>query len=204
MKISKLLHQEHEVIIKLFDQYFKTAQSNGKWDELIQLCENTYDKNHHEKEERYLFAVIKDDPRLKLGGPYCTFYFDYHMAAPPLQKAQELIYKITELKLQPQWSPLMEEVAKTKIPLLIPGEDHEAARMLVRAVNYILKDKPEISAKIPELFKFYRELTESHIEREEQCFLKMCENLIPSSKQERLFSEMKNNYKSITSDLEKI
>jgi hypothetical protein len=51
----------------------------------------------HRKEEYLLFHRLFKNPRLREGGPMCSYFFDQHLSENPFQKIQEKIERLIEI-----------------------------------------------------------------------------------------------------------
>ncbi|MBK9294767.1 MAG: hypothetical protein IPM57_10065 [Oligoflexia bacterium] len=194
--ILTFFRDEHLALMSLFNKEFLSAKRNYKWQPLLLLCKSLFEENHHEKEEKFIFEAIKNDSRIKAGGPHCTHYFDFYMTNPSLLHATEITTKLTGIKIEPDWSPQMKDILEKNLPLAIPGEDHEAGRIILRGIEHLLttNGSSETHSKIESLFNAYIEIQKIHFDREENCFFKMCMNLIPPEKWDLLYSEMCSHY----------
>ncbi len=193
--------REHDTLIALFEQELKKSKESHDWCPLHLLCENLFELNHHAKEEKYIFEVVKENSKIRSGGPLCTYYFDSHMTNPTLRRAMEATNQATGLVLEPAWSAQMKDIREQNLPLVIPGEDHEAGRIILRGIKKLL---PTVTCgysledqKIDTLFGIYIEIQKAHFDREENCFFKMCMDLIPMEKWNQIHTEMCLNYTEI-------
>lgn len=193
---------EHFHLRKLFNRSYALAREKGLWKEFIDLCEELFEKNHHAKEEKYIFNTVKDIPQLRGGGPLCTYFFDFHMSQPALKQAVNVAAQVTGFAFEPQWNENMIAYRKENLPLVIPGEDHEAGRLLLRAGRFLLKyqpDRADLGEKMIRIFDTYMRIQELHFDREEKCFLVMCTQLVPPARWDQLIEEMNSHYREICS-----
>lgn len=189
---------EHLAISTIFDREFDLALQNQDWNSLLAFSKDTVEGNHHEKEEGFIFEAIKNIPSIRSGGPLCTYFFDSHMTNPTLRRAIEITKVQSGISLEPLWSNHMQEIRERNLPLVIPGEDHEAGRIILRGVELLLNsNNPASFLKIKELFKVYLEIQKLHFDREENCFFKMCMHLIPPERWDQILLEMNRHYKTI-------
>lgn len=191
---------EHAILLNRFEKHFMLAKHSHNWTLLHSICKSQIEENHHAKEEQFIFDAVKENDKIKSGGPLCTYYFDFHMANPSLHRAIETTKKITGLTFEPEWSPQMKEIRDLNLPLAIPGEDHEAGRIILRCIDNLLSrvTSDQTQEQIEILFKNYIEIQKEHFDREENCFFKMCTNLILPEKWEQIYLEMCSQYPKIS------
>ena len=192
---------EHSVLLSRFEKHFILAKSSYNWKSLYSICKSQFEENHHAKEEEFIFDAVKNNRKVKSGGPLCTYFFDFHMTNPSLRRALETTKDLTDLNLEPEWSPQMKGIRDLNLPLAIPGEDHEAGRIVLRGIENLLLRGPsdQVHAKIESLFKTYIDIQKAHFDREENCFFIMCKQLILPEQWEQIYVNMCSQY-SIISD----
>ncbi len=198
--LINLFKNEHAVLLIHFEKQFSLAQNSHNWTLLHTICKSEIEENHHAKEEQFIFDAVKDSDRIKSGGPLCTYFFDFHMTNPTLRRAIETTRKITGLTFEPEWSLQMKGIRDLNLPLVIPGEDHEAGRIILRGIENLLSREisDQTHAKIENLFKTYIEIQKEHFDREENCFFIMCKQLISSEKWEQIYVKMCSHYPIIS------
>lgn len=159
MDVEQIIFSEHIAVVKAFDFYIPRCQDLSSWQLFVNFCTEYLEKNHHEKEEKLIFSAVRLDPRIRMGGPLCTLYFDQYLQAPAIARSQKVIKDIlTELKIalpdqndfiKPQWGDDFSSDLLNNSPLLIPAGDHVAGRMLLRFVQFLLSlENPSIDGKI--------------------------------------------------------
>ncbi|MEZ4872659.1 MAG: hypothetical protein R2827_10585 [Bdellovibrionales bacterium] len=191
---------EHDVLISCFEKHFSIAKSSYNWKSLYSICKSQFEENHHAKEEQFIFDAVRNNSKIKSGGPLCTYFFDFHMTNPSLRRAMESTKKLTDLNLEPEWSLQMKEIRNLNLPLVIPGEDHEAGRIILRGIENLFSRGPsdQIHANIEILFKTYIDIQKEHFDREENCFFIMCKQLISPEKWEQIYVKMCSQYPIIS------
>jgi hemerythrin-like domain-containing protein len=191
---------EHSVLLSRFEKHFSLAKSSYNWKSLYSICKSQFEENHHAKEEQFIFDAVRNNSKIKSGGPLCTYFFDFHMTNPSLRRALETTKELTDLNLEPEWSPQMKEIRDLNIPLVIPGEDHEAGRIILRGIENLLsrENSAQTQTKIEGLFKTYIEIQKEHFDREENCFFIMCKQLILPEKWEQIYVKMCSQYPVIS------
>ncbi len=197
MDLSQLLASEHKAMIAKFDHLFANCHSDrSNWLELIDYCDQSIECNHHRKEEDLLFSAVRDNPKIRSGGPMCSMFFDSHMLFSTLRIAQKISKDILGYEVLPEWSSGLKKDQDANSPLCIPGEDHESGRMLIRVAKLILQNKFETNyqAHLTTLFKSYREIQTNHFIREENCFFKMCRNLISNEEWDQISAKMLTDF----------
>jgi hemerythrin-like domain-containing protein len=184
-------------LLKRFDRLYQSCRNLEDWEALRALCADEFEANHHRKEEEFIFSAVRTDPRIRAGGPLCTLYFDHHMIYSALKLAQKTVKEVVGLELKPEWSQDLQEDQTSNSPLTIPGEDHEAGRILVRAAEHLLNQSGGSFNEVglQKIFSVYRDIQASHFQREENCFMKMCKNLVPPSRWTELAELMSTKYK---------
>ncbi len=197
--LLEFFKKEHAVLSAIFEREFKLAQISKNWSPLLSFCKLQFENNHHEKEEKFIFEAVKNNSKIKSGGPLCTYFFDGHMMNPSLRRAIEVVKNQTGMTQEPSWTSQMRDIRDKNLPLAIPGEDHEAGRIILRGVEPLLHLEPteHTHAKIETLFKTYIEIQKVHFDREENCFFRMCSDLIPPQKWNQIYFEMSNHYTEI-------
>lgn len=174
---------------------------NSAWLNLVNFCQQEIEENHHRKEETFLFSAVRGNPKITAGGPMCTMYFDSHMFFTTIKVAQALALKITAQEFLPTWTEDLEMDRVSNSPLTIPGEDHEASRILLRAAQKILETDLTLKEHLSlvELLKLYIEIQKQHFQREENCFFPMCKNLLPPQRWQQIGEEIESRYKTLAS-----
>lgn len=202
INLFESLKFEHRALLSLFEIKFHDAKRYGKWNTLIEFSQSHFEDNHHQKEELYIFEIIKNDPRIKAGGPLCTYYFDAQLAHPPLDTVIKLVKDLTGYSLSPEWSSLMKEIRDRNLPLLIPGEDHESGRILLRAAKLIhTENKSEsINLKLEKIFQLYWEIQQNHFQKEENCFFPMCLSILKAAQWADTYNLMVSQFNDIRLD----
>lgn len=221
MDIVHILSSEHKVFTTAFDTILPNCTDVISWQKLITFCHLYLEENHHEKEEKVIFSAVRMDPRIRMGGPLCTLYFDQYLQAPAIACAQRVVKEILiELKenietvdglevnelTKPIWAEEFAEDLSSNSPLLIPAGDHVAGRMLLQFAHILLKKSDKIivdqlNSFLKIIFFHYREIQMDHFVREENCFLKMCQSLVAADQWTHLAQQMLTQYPLITEDL---
>jgi hemerythrin-like domain-containing protein len=193
-----LLAKEHGYLLSMLEQLIARALNNvSSWKEVIIFCENYIENNHHQKEEEFIFNAIKNIPQLKGGGPQCTYYFGFQMSNPSIKQAITLVQKTTHQITEPQWTEKMLEFRKSNLPLVIPCEDHEAGRMLLRAAQNLEPNQSSYNDSIKLLISTYLEIQKIHFEKEERCLFKLCSSLLTQSQWNEIIKEMRIRFPDI-------
>ena len=192
---------EHAALIVLFERHFKLGKETKNWLPLVSVCKRLFEENHHRKEEQFIFEAIKKNSKLRSGGPLCTYFFDSHMNYPSLNRAFELTKKLTGVIFDALWTVQMKEIRELNLPLVIPGEDHESGRIILRAIEFLLFKNSSTQTidhvKIETLFAAYLEIQKGHFDREENCFFRMCIDLISTEEWHQIQFTMNNAFEKI-------
>lgn len=151
---------EHRQISAFMSQL--TPENNSL--QLLHLGERI--EELHRKEEYLLFHTLFKNPRLREGGPMCSYFFDQHLSESPIQKIQEKIERPIEIPNH------LKLIWQEKSPLCIPISEHLAIYNLVfhlqQQKNHVcLKDINKIAQMIS-----------SHFDKEENCLFHIVKNLL--------------------------
>jgi len=180
-KLRELIIQEHGVLNSLWMNLIHTQFANvellKEFKKLLEL--------HTANEENLLFAEMLKHKELNEGGPFCVLYYDDHMCHRPKDRFYNLFKQDV-----PQRESL-DLFAKNKSPLDIPIEDHSVLITLVDRL--ILQNYPKELES--ELISSLQNIMHKHHEKEETCFLKMCEAVLKDSSVEMIL----NNWSHFTS-----
>ncbi|WP_409479065.1 hypothetical protein [Pseudobdellovibrio sp. HCB154] len=123
---------------------------------------------HQYNEEKLIFTKLLKKERLKEGGPFCVLFFDEHVISPPAQ----LVKKYTTKDLT--YCEHQDVFKKDRSPLEIPLEEHVALENLLQS----LLAKPDENLIDHPALVLLETLFHRHHEKEEKCFLKICESLL--------------------------
>lgn len=123
---------------------------------------------HQYNEEKLIFPKLLKKERLKEGGPFCVLFFDEHVINPPAQ----LVKKYTAKDLT--YCEHQDVFKKDRSPLEIPLEEHVSLENLLEK----LLAKPDENLIDHPALVLLETLFHRHHEKEEKCFLKICESLL--------------------------
>lgn len=180
--LEKLIH-EHKVFRASFDSLFRLAEEERSQPALRALeilCHDFLSNFHEAREELLIFPYLRKDPRHQAGGPECLLHFDLYLANRPLTRAAKACETVGIQASEAEWVRGTEEDKKNNSPLCIPYEDHEAGRIIMRAIQSLPVGAGdcEIFDKKLKLFEAYDAIQRPHCKREEGCFFFMCRDLI--------------------------
>ena len=190
-RLLQFIITEHTHIRERTRDLYREALRSGIWKPLLEYCEHAIEQNHHQKEEEFLFAAVAGVPELRSGGPQCTYYFEFHMSQPALKSAVALSKKVLGQELIPHWTDKMKEFRAQNLPLIIPCEDHEAGRLLLRLARALINEKNSDPAKMQEIFSSYLELQNDHFKKEETCLFVMCSQLLSDADWDPILKKMR-------------
>ena len=142
---------------------------------LRSLCLVFLEEFHHRKEEDLLFPVIAADRRVHAGGPECVLHFDMQMRSPPLETARSACAAAGVPALEPPWPPGSQSLREENSPLVIPLEDHEAGRVLLRGIDALPPGSEPVALR---LLDAYRDLQARHFRKEDGCLFCMSRQLV--------------------------
>ncbi len=176
------LRDEH----RAFDESFRglrdaarVAKDPVMLEALRILCEDFLTAYHQEREEKLLFPRLRGDPRLSAGGPECALHFDFYLADRPLAHAARASRSNGAAAEGPRWQGSSLEDQKANSPLCIPGEDHEAGRVLLRALRTLpAPDDPDLFERRLRLLETFGTIQRTHHRREEGCFFSVCRGIL--------------------------
>lgn len=176
------LVEEHRRFLAAFDRLRQDSRSAASATELGEqvfalrsLCRVYLEEFHHRKEEDLLFPLLARDPRIHAGGPECVLHFDTQMRSPPLQLARAACTAAGVPAVEVPDSARVQGLRDEHSPLLIPWEDHEAGRILLRGIDVL--PPGDIAAALG-LLDIYRDLQVSDFRKEDGCLFCMSRQLI--------------------------
>lgn len=127
---------------------------------------------HEMREEKFLFAALATKIEIRAGGPMCMLYFDLHTSNPPLARAATICGQ-RQIQLGPKNVPAhLKEFFEENLPVCIPLQDHFA---LEQILNASVNASP---ADLSYLAVTYFSIMSLHFEKEDQCLLVMCSQII--------------------------
>lgn len=178
-----ILKRQHVNILKALNEVCY------QWKELnIAACGLALNKlsfllsEHHDSEFSILFSKIWNDPKLKEGGPFCTYFFNFFLNDRPFARVTKIINQVRSPKntmlsceIPENLQPLFENNSMASIPI----EEHLATKNLAREMNYIIlnwdkKNLTWFSMALNEL----QELIQKNIEKEETCLWALTEEIV--------------------------
>lgn len=179
------LIEEHALFLNVADALIDRARGGGDRREclaaLTDFCHRFFEDFHHRKEEDLLFPVLGADPRIHAGGPECVLHYDQQMRSPPIEVARRACGTVGIAAIEFPWRPELQRWRDKHSPLTIPLEDHEAGRILLRAVE-AAGTEPEGQEKVLRLLEAYRDLQANHIRKENGCLFCLARTLISPGK----------------------
>lgn len=159
-----------------FDVLWNWTDEEERARALHSLCRVFLEDFHHRKEEELLFPMIAADRRVHAGGPECVLHFDAQMRSPPLEAARRACESVRAKIDEPSWPPALQRFRDERSPLLIPVEDHEAGRILLRGAGDVLSR--DAWADALRLLESYRSLQVRHFRKEDGCLFRMALQLL--------------------------
>lgn len=125
---------------------------------------------HYQSEQLQLFSKVFDNPKLKEGGAFCTYYFDTFMNHRPLAKLTQLLKRIKPEFKEPTPSIDTLNYFTTGSPLAIPCEEHLAILSLVQELRIELKSKRQVDWNwIESATQLLKTWMKTNHEKEEHC-----------------------------------
>ncbi|MBL7543146.1 MAG: hypothetical protein JNL11_04985 [Bdellovibrionaceae bacterium] len=136
---------------------------------------------HHNAEFSVLFSKIWNSPKLKEGGPFCTYFYNFMLNDRPLARVTRIINQVrsavtqvSTIEIPENLRPVFEQHSMAGIPL----EEHLAIRSLVEEMKAIIQNWDEKNASwfamaLGEL----HDLVQKNIEKEETCLWALVQNI---------------------------
>lgn len=162
--LKELMIREHLLTNVCLEELLTSKKPRFQLDWLMQ---NAVLK-HQYNEEKLIFTKLFKKERLKEGGPFCVLFFDEHVITPPA----ELVKKYTKKDLT--YCEHQDVFKKTRSPIEIPLEEHVSLASLIETLLL----KPDESLTDHPALVLLETLFHRHHEKEEKCFLKICESLL--------------------------
>ncbi|NJL25061.1 MAG: hypothetical protein HC902_07725 [Calothrix sp. SM1_5_4] len=136
----------------------------------------------HLWEERVLFPLVASKPNIRSGGPHCMLYLDMHHVARPFERAAWACSRTSAKMIQIKDLPVhLRNFFSENSPICIPVEDHLAMRQIRDRAREILREKTvsfDVQSELLYLMRVYSTLLKSHFDKEDNCFLVLCRNLL--------------------------
>lgn len=180
--IDPTLKHQHEVIQSTFNLVTQNWKKADMVNCALALNELNYQlSEHHEAEFELLFSKIWQNPKIKEGGPFCTYFFNFFMSEKPFARVARHINQIRDAnnkilgyELSEQLKPLFENNSMVCIPI----EEQLAIRALAKEMNQVAqywdeKNKNWFSESMNEL----QDLLQKNIEKEETCLWALARNI---------------------------
>lgn len=167
--LFEIIREEHRHILKLIEDLSENILQSEKMTELWVFAELT----HHHKEEIFLFTELAKHPRIREGGPRCTYFFSEHCmhGAPQVAEA--------ELKIKPPMEEHQKDFYARNLPVTIPTDEHRAGKLILR---HLIENFETISSeKRQSLLEKYQRIQTMHINKEETCLFHLCMNIMSAA-----------------------
>lgn len=180
--VFDIFKDDHAQFISVFNggiNLLRTTRNLKIASYLWEYCRTFLEGYHHEAEESALFKVVAQNPKIKNGGPQCTYFYDVQMANNPLLAVyRELNIKDYVIRAEHIPENFKEEFSN-KLPIVIPLEEHIAGKLLLEEIYRLINQDGNMD-RIIKLFEKYYNIQIFHFKKEETCFFEMCSNLISS------------------------
>lgn len=181
------LTKEHDFFLK-FLELKETNPSQfydlNRWELFASILE----KNHHEKEESFLFPYLIPTDALNAGGIKCaTFFTPRVLSAGGWPDSYHELIKYLNLTtlMHEELNPFRKLIFDQKSMLMIPIEDHILGAIAIRQIFLRKNDH--------KLMNLFSALLKDHIEREEECLYPLCEKVL-SNEQKNIFTERAKHF----------
>lgn len=134
--------------------------------------------SHHVAEMDVIFTPMQQQPRLREGGPMCTFFFDSRMTFLPIQIAVKILQ---ELGLSAD-SPIPADLQyyfDANSPLTIPLEEHISQRLIVEnLLNFPQLEDPQYFQTVSKALSFLQDVSNTNFAKEERCLFEFARALL--------------------------
>lgn len=137
--------------------------------------------HHHSKEETLLFSILANKPRVREGGPMCSYYFDSYLNDRAVENAEKIIGSPIILEMHQQ------KYYSENLPLRIPTDEHRAGKAIL---HHILTQAEKLSASEYEsLLSLYERVQNIHLQKEETCFFHLCCSLLSEAEADAILRD---------------
>lgn len=178
--VFDIFKDDHEQFISVFNggiNLLCTTRNLKIASYLWEYCSVFLEAYHHESEESVLFKTVAKNPKIKNGGPQCTYFYDVQMTNNPLLEVYREL-NISDFVIREEHIPIhFKEEFKNKLPIVIPLEEHIAGKLLLEEIHRLINTEGSVD-RIIKLFKKYYNIQIFHFKKEETCFFEMCSNLL--------------------------
>jgi len=180
--LFQVIRSEHHRIKELIQNVKDCGYQTKVLQELFQYAELF----HHRREEEILFSHLAENPRLKEGGPMCSYYFDYYRLNHPVQKVESLLK--TQILIEPHQKKFYDE----NLPVKIPTDEHRAGKKILQ---YLIENEGALEVEVKKsLFFEYETLQDLHFQKEETCFFHLCVNILLRSDADELLKKWEGHF----------
>ncbi|MGZ5278454.1 MAG: hypothetical protein ACXWC9_00830 [Pseudobdellovibrionaceae bacterium] len=136
-------------------------------------------EKHHRTEMTKLFHPMEHQKRLREGGPFCTYFFDFRMNFKPLNTVETDLRKQGPADFKIEIPSDLKSYFDANSPLTIPLEEHLAiaawSQALERLPNVLSEAQTEwVDQVLPRL----QDLIEANIQKEERCLFAFANQLL--------------------------
>lgn len=173
-RLFQMIRNDHNIIREKLNNLFNNSDLKSS----VEWLWNEVELKHHFKEETILFHHLLKIPAVNSGGPLCMLYFDHYLMSPPLERCQ----KATQTS--PPTEDHQKEFFDTASSMRIPVNEHRAGKEILRYSLEFWHKLP--SERINNLLNLYKDIQIQHMEKEENCFIHMCANLMSPVSAEEL------------------
>lgn len=151
---------------------------------------------HHEKEEKQLFPLLKEATMVQQGGPNCTYFYHFHLEYNYYGQSLEFLKELELEEPDHHVSTELQKILADGSALRIPMEEHWAGHNFVFIINKLLF---ELRAKAPavtdpslqepvgdhervvflkRIIGTYISLLRGHIAKEDDCLLLLADQVL--------------------------
>lgn len=146
-------------------------QSAGKLSEELE--------QHHQHEMNLIFRPMEHQKRLREGGPFCTYFFDFRMNFQPIHTVETDLRKqgFNEFKIQIPND--LQSYFNDNSPLTIPLEEHLAIHTWAHALAALPAQLTDAQTEwVEQVLPRLQDLIEANMQKEERCLFAFATQLL--------------------------
>ncbi|HND84881.1 MAG TPA: hypothetical protein PLU50_03700 [Pseudobdellovibrionaceae bacterium] len=131
---------------------------------------------HHEAELQVLFQPMEHQPRLKEGGPMCSYFFDTRMNLSPINMVEAFVRKCGQAQYKVLVPNNLMSYFQDNSPLWIPLEEHVAIHAIATFVRDHFKEIPP--KKVAEALDMLQSFCSQNFRKEDSCLFEFAKQVL--------------------------
>lgn len=173
-EVNTALKEQHQRLLQTV-QELRAAWTERNFDHCKRQSQELLKQlnEHHLLESKNLFLKLFGHPALSMGGPFCTYFFDFFMMNRPFESTLKLINEIrtAENKMLEIPIPENEKIFFDQNSMLsIPLEEHISQQLLARELcDYFEKDPVSHTQWVSKTLDLIEDLMRKNFEKEDTC-----------------------------------